>query len=141
MNGTSPDYFAIRDWSAVKGSLFAQSDVDGQTKTAVLGQTVVGKLFSPTFNPLGQTIRINNVPFIVIGVLKAKGQSMQGQDSDDVVFVPETTFQSKIQGGLQKYVNGSITRRRFMNLERAHLVCVIAPPSYSVWCRRRFQRS
>jgi macrolide transport system ATP-binding/permease protein len=109
VNGTSPDYFAIRDWPAVKGSLFAQSDVDGQTKTAVLGQTVVGKLFSPTFNPLGQTIRINNVPFIVIGVLKAKGQSMQGQDSDDVVFVPETTFQSKIQGGLQKYVNGSIT--------------------------------
>jgi putative ABC transport system permease protein len=57
---------------------------------------------------LGQTIRINDVPFVIIGVLGAKGQSMQGQDSDDVVFIPETTFQSKIQGGVQKYVNGSI---------------------------------
>ena len=108
VNGTSPDYFAIRDWHAVKGSLFTQPDVEGQTKTAVVGQTVVGKLFSANFDPLGQTIRINNVPFVIIGVLEAKGQSMQGQDSDDVVFIPETTFQSKIQGGLQKYVNGSI---------------------------------
>ena len=108
VNGTSPDYFAIRDWNVVQGSLLTQSDVDGQTKNAVIGQTVASKLFSAHFDPVGQTIRINNVPFVVIGLLDAKGQSMQGQDSDDVVFIPETTFQSKIQGGLQKYVNGSI---------------------------------
>ncbi len=108
INGTSPDYFAIRDWPVVEGSLLAQSDVDGQSKNAVIGETVVSKLFSANFNPVGQTIRINNVPFVIIGVLESKGQSMQGQDSDDVVFIPETTFQSKIQGGLQKYVNGSI---------------------------------
>jgi putative ABC transport system permease protein len=108
VNGTSPDYFAIRDWNVVQGSLLTQSDVDGQTKNAVIGQTVASKLFSAHFDPVGQTIRINNVPFVVIGLLDAKGQSMQGQDSDDVIFIPETTFQSKIQGGLQKYVNGSI---------------------------------
>ncbi len=108
INGTSPDYFTIRDWPVVKGSPLTQSDVDGQTKNAVIGQTVVTKLFNANFDPVGQSIRINNVPFVVIGVLEAKGQSMQGQDSDDVVFIPETTFQSKIQGGLQKYVNGSI---------------------------------
>jgi putative ABC transport system permease protein len=109
VSGTSPDYFAIRDWPAVKGSLFTDADVDGQTKNAILGQTVVDKLFGSTsFDPVGQIIRINNVPFQVTGVLLSKGQSMQGQDSDDVVFIPETTFQSKIQGGLQKYVNGSI---------------------------------
>jgi len=108
VNGTSPDYFAIRDWPATEGTIFTQSDLDGQTKTAVLGTTVVGKLFGPSFNPVGQSIRINNVPFEVIGVLESKGQSMQGQDSDDVVFIPETTYQSKIQGGLQKYVNGNI---------------------------------
>ena len=108
VNGTSPEYFAIRDWAAAKGTLFTQSDLDGQTKSAILGQTVVGKLFGPSFDPVGQNIRINNVPFAVIGVLESKGQSMQGQDSDDVVFIPETTYQSKIQGGLQKYVNGSI---------------------------------
>ncbi len=108
INGTSPDYFLIRDWPAATGALFTQSDVDGQTKNAVLGQTVVQKLFGPNYNPVGQPIRINNVPFQVIGVLVSKGQSMQGQDNDDVIFIPETTFQSKIQGGLQKYVNGSI---------------------------------
>jgi putative ABC transport system permease protein len=108
VNGTSPDYFAIRDWNATKGALFTSSDVDGQTKTALLGQTVVDKLFGANSNPVGQTIRINNVPFQVVGVLESKGQSMQGQDNDDVVFIPETTYQSKIQGGLQKYVNGTI---------------------------------
>ena len=91
-----------------EGIALAQADVDGQTKNAVVGQTVVGKLFGPNFDPVGQSIRINNVPFVIVGVLESKGQSMQGQDSDDVVFIPETTFQSKIQGGLQKYVNGSI---------------------------------
>jgi putative ABC transport system permease protein len=108
VNGTSPDYFAIRDWPAAKGDLFTQADLDGQTKNAVIGQTVASKLFSAHFDPVGQTIRINNVPFVVIGLLETKGQSMQGQDSDDVIFIPQTTFQAKIQGGLQKYVNGSI---------------------------------
>jgi putative ABC transport system permease protein len=108
VNGTSPDYFAIRDWNVVKGALFTQADLDGQSKNAVIGQTVSTKLFGAHFDPVGQSIRINNVPFEVIGLLETKGQSMQGQDSDDVIFIPETTFQSKIQGGLQKYVNGSI---------------------------------
>ena len=108
VNGTSPDYFAIRTWTAARGTLFTQSDLDGHTKSAILGQTVVGKLFGPSFDPVGQNIRINSVPFEVVGVLESKGQSMQGQDNDDVVFIPETTYQSKIQGGLQKYVNGTI---------------------------------
>ena len=108
VNGTSPDYFAIRTWAAARGTLFTPSDLDGHTKSAILGQTVVGKLFGPSFDPLGQNIRINSVPFEVVGVLESKGQSMQGQDNDDVVFIPETTYQSKIQGGLQKYVNGTI---------------------------------
>jgi putative ABC transport system permease protein len=88
--------------------LFTRSDLEAHSKSAVLGQTVVGKLFGPSFDPVGQNIRINNVPFEVIGVLESKGQSMQGQDNDDVVFIPESTYQSKIQGGLQKYVNGTI---------------------------------
>jgi putative ABC transport system permease protein len=108
INGTSPDYFAIRAWPTSKGSLFTQTDLDGQAKTAVLGETVVTKLFGANYDPVGQTIRINSVPFLVIGVLEAKGQSMNGQDQDDVVFIPETTYDSKIQGGLQKYINGSL---------------------------------
>jgi putative ABC transport system permease protein len=108
VNGTSPDYFAIRDWQAAKGELFTSTDVEGQIKNAVLGKTVVDKLFGPSSDPIGVSIRINGVPFQVIGVLESKGQSMQGQDNDDVVFIPETTFQTKIQGGMQKYVNGTI---------------------------------
>ena len=108
VNGTSPDYFAIRDWHAASGSLFSSSDLEGQVKNAVVGKTVVDKLFGANSDPVGQAIRINNVPFQVVGVLEAKGQSMQGQDNDDVVFIPETAFQTKIQGGLQKYVNGTI---------------------------------
>jgi putative ABC transport system permease protein len=95
VNGTSPDYFAIRDWQAAKGELFTSTDVED-------------KLFGPSSDPIGVSIRINGVPFQVIGVLESKGQSMQGQDNDDVVFIPETTFQTKIQGGMQKYVNGTI---------------------------------
>lgn len=108
INGTSPDYFAIRDWNASNGALFTQSDLDGQAKTAVIGTTVVTKLFGANYDPVGQNIRINNVPFQVIGVLESKGQSMNAQDNDDVVFVPETTYQTKIQGGMQRYVNGNI---------------------------------
>jgi putative ABC transport system permease protein len=106
VNGTSPDYFAIRDWRPAKGSVLSSTDVEGHLKNAVLGKTLADKLFGPNSDPIGQPIRINNVPFQVVGVLESKGQSMQGQDNDDVVFIPETTFQAKIQGGLQQYVNG-----------------------------------
>ena len=108
INGTSPDYFTIRDWPVVKGSLLTQADVDSRTGNAVVGQTVVGKLFGPSFDPVGQTIRINNVPFVIIGVLESKGQSMQGQDSDDVVFIPgQLPWQSRKSEGSMR-INGSI---------------------------------
>jgi putative ABC transport system permease protein len=106
--GTTPDYFSIRTWVLDKGSLLTQTDVDGGTKAAVLGATVVEKLFGASANPVGQIIRVKNVPFTVVGVLAKKGQSQWGQDLDDVVFVPVSTFQQKIQGGLGNYIQGSI---------------------------------
>src|ERR1700739_118344 len=108
VNGTSPDYFAIRTWDAAQGSLFTEADLETQAKSAVLGTTVVQKLYGANTDPTGHTIRTNNAPFPVIGVPESRGQSMNGQDNDDVVFIPETTFQSSIQGGIQKYVNGTI---------------------------------
>jgi putative ABC transport system permease protein len=108
ITGTSPEFFEIRTWKASTGSLFTQSDVDSGTKVVVLGQTVVDKLFGPNSDPVGQTVRIKNMPFFVMGVLEKKGQSANGQDNDDAAFVPQTTFMSKIQGGLQKYLNGMI---------------------------------
>ena len=108
VTGTTPDYFLIRNWPASSGGLFNQSDVDGGGKVVVLGQTAVDNLFTPDVDPIGQTVRINNTPFVVVGVAAAKGQSAQGQDYDDVAFVPVSTFQAKIQGGLQKFVSGSV---------------------------------
>jgi len=106
--GTSPEFFSIRSWPAGSGALFTQSDVDSGTKVVVLGKTVADKLFGFGVDPIGQTVRIKNIPFQVVGVLAPKGQSPMGQDYDDAVFVPQSSFQAKIQGGLQKYLSGAI---------------------------------
>ena len=108
VTGTTPEYFEIRSWGMQRGAAFTSSDVDGATKVAVLGQTVSDRLFGPGNDAVGQIVRIRNIPFQVVGVMQRKGQSPQGQDYDDAVLVPSSTFQSKIQGGLQKFINGAI---------------------------------
>jgi putative ABC transport system permease protein len=108
IQGTSPDFFLIRSWFVSSGVTLTQSDVDSGVKVAVLGQTVVDKLFGENADPLGQLVRIKNIPFQVVGVLSKKGQSPMGQDYDDVVYVPVTTFGAKIQGGLHNYLSGAI---------------------------------
>jgi len=106
--GVSPAYFSIRAWPTALGAIFSESDVDGANKVIVLGNTVTEKLFGPGVDPTGRTVRVKNIPFVVVGVLAKKGQSPMGQDYDDTVLVPYTTFQAKIQGGLQKFVSGSV---------------------------------
>ena len=106
--GISPEFFAIKDWPVANGTSISQSDIEGGTKVVVLGQTVVEKLYGPSADPVGQTVRIKNFPFQVIGVAERKGQSVTGQDQDDVAFMPYSTFQAKIQGGLQKFVPGMV---------------------------------
>ena len=108
VNGISPEYFLIRDWSVSSGTTLSQSDVEGGTKVVLLGQTVVDKLYGASSDPVGQTVRIKKIPFLVVGVLARKGQTATGQDFDDGVFIPYTTFLAKIQGGLQKFLAGSI---------------------------------
>ncbi|HMF43691.1 MAG TPA: ABC transporter permease [Polyangia bacterium] len=108
VTGTTADYFALRSWPTASGNTFGQSDIDGATKVVVMGQTVVDKLFGPSADPVGQMVRIRNIPFQVVGVLARKGQSPSGQDYDDGVFIPSTTFMTKIQGGLKKFLQGTI---------------------------------
>jgi putative ABC transport system permease protein len=108
VQGTSPEYFAIRSWPVDRGVPIQQSDVEAGAKVCVLGVTVVDKLFGANADPIGQMVRIKNIPFQVIGVLVKKGQSAMGQDYDDAVYVPYTTFGAKIQGGLKNYLNGTI---------------------------------
>jgi len=97
IQGVTPEYFAIREWVLAEGRTFGPEDVEGSTKVAVLGQTVSQNLFGGE-SPIGKIVRIKKVPFTVMGVLEAKGQSMQGQDQDDTVVVPITTAQKKLFG-------------------------------------------
>ena len=111
INGTTPDYFVIRNWPVDEGSLFTASDIEAGTKVAVLGETVVEKLYGAGANPIGRVLRIKNIPFEVVGVLASKGQSPTGQDFDDAVFVPVTTFSTKIEAGLKKLNLGVVELR------------------------------
>jgi putative ABC transport system permease protein len=95
--GVTPEYAIVRDWPMDRGSFFTSSDLDGATKVAVLGKTVADNLFQGS-NPIGQTIRIKNIPFRVIGVLSPKGQTAYGSDQDDVVLIPFTTAETKVLG-------------------------------------------
>jgi putative ABC transport system permease protein len=97
ITGTEPQYFDIRNWAFAHGGNFTQDDVTRASNVVVLGATVQQNLFG-TSDPTGQTVRIGNLPFQVVGVLQAKGQSGIGQDQDDGVFVPITTLQKKITG-------------------------------------------
>jgi putative ABC transport system permease protein len=98
VNGTEPQYFEIRSWSFSEGSAFTQKDVEMAADVAVIGETVRKNLFGAT-DPVGQVLRINNLPFRVIGLLAPKGTSAtMGEDQDDVIFTPITTLQKKITG-------------------------------------------
>ena len=108
VQGTTPDYFLIRNWDAERGGLFGEQEHATGAKVAVLGKTVVENLFGPYADPIGSIVRLNNVPFEVVGVAESKGQTPWGSDNDDVVFIPSTTFRAKLQGDLHQFINGSI---------------------------------
>jgi len=109
INGTEPQYFEIRNWPFQEGGPFSQNDVEMAANVAVIGETVRKNLFGAT-DPIGETIRINNLPFKVVGVLASKGTSAaMGQDQDDVIVVPLTTLQKKITG--QDWLRWIMSRR------------------------------
>jgi putative ABC transport system permease protein len=100
INGVSPDYFAIRNWSATSGDLFDDTDVKAARKIALLGSTVANNLF-PGADAVGAQIQIGHVPFTVSAVLDTKGQSATGTDQDDVVLMPYTTAQNRLSGNVR----------------------------------------
>jgi putative ABC transport system permease protein len=97
IQGTGIEYPSIREWPLVSGSWFTQQDVDAAGKVAVLGQTVADWLFG-SVDPVGQVIQMKTMPFKVVGLLAPKGQSTQGLDQDDIIFMPYTTAQKKLIG-------------------------------------------
>ncbi len=93
--GTTPEMFDIREWVVASGRSISQQDNDGAAKVCLLGETVAENLFGGD-DPVGKIVRIKKVPFTVIGLLDHKGQSPQGQDQDDTVFVPLRTAQRNL---------------------------------------------
>ncbi|MDU4962517.1 MAG: ABC transporter permease [Sporomusaceae bacterium] len=97
VQGTTPEFLGVRNMTVEGGSFFTDRAVDARERVAVIGSTVAGSLF-PNSSPIGQTIRINQSPFRVIGVLASKGQSAGGGDQDDIVLIPITTAQERLMG-------------------------------------------
>jgi putative ABC transport system permease protein len=95
--GEGEEYLEIRVWPLADGDFFTADDVRSGARVAVLGKTTAKKLFEDA-NPVGETIRIKDVPFTVVGLLSAKGSNMMGQDQDDAVIVPYTTAMRRLFG-------------------------------------------
>ncbi len=93
--GTTNDYLVVRDWSLESGRPFEAAEQAGSAKVAWLGQTVARELFGDE-DPIDQVVRVRGVPFTVVGVLARKGQNSMGQDQDDVVIIPMSTFRNRI---------------------------------------------
>jgi putative ABC transport system permease protein len=98
VQGTSADLPAIRSWPLQSGSFFTSTDVAAAAKVVVLGAAVRDQLFGAGADPVGQTVRIRNQPFQVVGVLTTKGQAAMGPDQDDTVITPFTTVQKRLLG-------------------------------------------
>ena len=97
MLGVGTEYLTVRNWPLRLGDFFSEREVQSASKACVIGQTLVAKLFQTT-NPIGQSIRIKNIPFRVVGVLEMKGANMVGQDQDNILLMPYTTVQKRLQG-------------------------------------------
>ena len=97
VTGVTPEYFSIQSLTMQSGIFFNGHDVDVRNRVAVIGTTVATNLFG-TVNPVGKKIRVGNAPYTVIGLIASKGQSMGGQDQDDVVLIPLTTAQERLLG-------------------------------------------
>ncbi|MGB7328948.1 MAG: ABC transporter permease [Rubripirellula sp.] len=97
MQGVGADYLTVRNWTLEAGGFFSQNDINSSAKVCVIGQTLIPKLFR-TVNPMDETVRVNNVPFRVIGILAKKGANMVGDDQDDVILMPHTTVRKRING-------------------------------------------
>jgi len=124
--GVSTDYFTIRNWELLYGSFFTEREVMARKKVAILGKTIADALF-PDQDPTGASIRIRNVPFTIVGVLKPKGQSGMGQDQDDVIIAPSTTVLYRLRGGHEHIdmINASAVSTEKINAAQQEMRAII----------------
>ncbi len=111
MIGVGVEYLTVRNWPLQAGTFFTERDIASAARVCVIGQSVSTRLFQ-TGNPLGQTIRVKNIPFLVIGVLERKGANLVGQDQDDILLMPYTTAKKRIQGSTFDNVNAIMLSAR-----------------------------
>ena len=104
MLGVGADFLTVRNWRMKYGGFFTEREVQSADKVCVIGHTLVAKLFQ-TMNPLGERVRIRNIPFRIVGILEEKGANIVGDDQDDVVLMPYTTVQKRLQGSYFKNVH------------------------------------
>jgi ABC-type antimicrobial peptide transport system permease subunit len=98
LQGAPPSFATVRQWDVSSGEFYGERDEASATRVAVIGQTIVDQLFGAGVDPVGETIRVKNVPLRVVGVLAAKGQTTWGQDQDDVIMVPFSTAERRVLG-------------------------------------------
>jgi putative ABC transport system permease protein len=113
--GVNATYLTVRDWPIARGGFFSDRDINASAKVCVIGQTIVEKLFQTT-DPIGETIRIKRVPFVVIGVLERKGANMVGQDQDNIVMAPHTTVKKRLSGSTFNNVDFIVASARSPSL-------------------------
>lgn len=94
--GVSPEYLDIRKYAVEDGEMFTENDIRSAAKVCVVGKSVVDELFTNGENPVGQTIRLDKIPFRIVGVLVSKGYNSMGQDQDDLILAPYTTIQKRV---------------------------------------------
>ena len=143
MYGVGADYLIVRNWPIRRGGYFAEREINSSEKVCVIGHTLVAKLFQTT-NPIGETIRIKNIPFKVIGVLEKKGANMMGDDQDNIVLMPYTTVRKRLQGSEIDNVNAILVSATSMQtiadaqvqidqlLAERHQIQAGEPKDYSV---------
>jgi putative ABC transport system permease protein len=95
--GVQPEYLRIRDWQVERGAMFEARDVRAAAKVAVIGSKTAAELFGP-LDPIGQRVRVQNIPFVIIGVLESKGSGMGGGNQDDRLLMPYTTAMKRLTG-------------------------------------------
>lgn len=123
--GTTAEYFTVRNWPLLAGTMFGEGEVRSAQNVAVLGKTVADLLFLDE-DPLGETIRIKEYPFQVIGVMAPKGQSPFGDDQDDRIFIPYSTLQKKISGqNWVQFISCTAVSREASRAAQAQIVSLL----------------
>jgi len=123
--GESPQYLQIRDWKLTAGSMFTDREVRSAAKVAVIGSKTALELFGP-INPVGQSVRVKNIPFVIIGILASKGAGMGGQNQDDRIIIPYTTAMKRVTGDRYlRSVNLQIRSSERMEIAQAQITSLL----------------